>query len=671
MAETKQWWLGYPWRMVQTNLREIDMEKISAEEYVKSLKDFHATVVLLNAAGMIASYDTKLAFHTKSRFLHGDSLASIVDACHDAGIKVICRTDFSKVDEKLVKDHPEWAYLDKNGDMLIQNGYASVCVNGEYQQKYMFDILEEVLTEIPFDGLFCNMSGFLTTDYNSVFHGPCHCENCKRRYKEMFGTDIPELGQQMTPDFGKYMMFANRCSAEHKARMYKAVKEINPNLAINGLDYVRSESASDWGRPSWVYSASSNSRLGIGGKKQPVISDNAAVEYMGFRQRHAAVSPQLQALRQYENLANSGDLSLYIIGLLSDHKDTSALELTREVYKLHSDNEKLFVNQESAAKVMLFKGSNWQRTEEENAGFIDTLTASHIPFDEMTMSDLKSSDQLEGKSLVILPNLNQISADAAAVIDEFAIKGGTVLASGASAFTRDKKTGAVNPLLNCLGIGGLKNKRQKLMSSMFEIKADEAGYFKYCQNTPFIPSGDEVYEVTMNSEAKGYLSLIPEHPFGPPECAVYGQAEDVPGLIVNDYGAGRGIYIPFKAGAFYYGMGFENHFNFLRSVLFGFARASSIAPGLNPMVEVTAKYTTEGLLVQLVNESGCFSGHFYKPMPAYDITLDVTDYVSGSPVSARTINGGNAVLHKTDGRSYVKLDKLNMYEGIVVRRKEK
>ena len=31
------WWEKYPWRMVQTNLREIDMADIDAEAYADSL----------------------------------------------------------------------------------------------------------------------------------------------------------------------------------------------------------------------------------------------------------------------------------------------------------------------------------------------------------------------------------------------------------------------------------------------------------------------------------------------------------------------------------------------------------------------------------------------------------------------------------------------------------
>ena len=64
--ETKGWWIDYPWRMVQTNLREIDMEDIDAAQFARSLKEYHATVVTLNAAGIIASYETDLDFQPRN-----------------------------------------------------------------------------------------------------------------------------------------------------------------------------------------------------------------------------------------------------------------------------------------------------------------------------------------------------------------------------------------------------------------------------------------------------------------------------------------------------------------------------------------------------------------------------------------------------------------------------
>ena len=90
------WWQSRTWRLIQTNLREIDMLDIHAEKVVADLQAFRANVLMINAAGIIASYPTKLPFHYQSPYLKGDSLQTILAACHQAGIRVFARTDFSK-----------------------------------------------------------------------------------------------------------------------------------------------------------------------------------------------------------------------------------------------------------------------------------------------------------------------------------------------------------------------------------------------------------------------------------------------------------------------------------------------------------------------------------------------------------------------------------------------
>jgi hypothetical protein len=67
---------------------------VDAERFVADLQSFHVTSVLLNTAGIIASYPTLLPFQTQSAHLQGDSLAEIIAACHRADIRVLARTDF-------------------------------------------------------------------------------------------------------------------------------------------------------------------------------------------------------------------------------------------------------------------------------------------------------------------------------------------------------------------------------------------------------------------------------------------------------------------------------------------------------------------------------------------------------------------------------------------------
>ena len=162
----ENWWIDYPWRMVQTNLRETDMISMDASSFAKELKEYGATVVTLNAAGILASYDTKLSYQKKNSYLTGDTLKQMIDECHALGIKVIARCDFSKVPSEIYKEHPEWAHVNKDGQPFDYNGFVQTCINSDYQQKYIFEILEELFTGHDFDGLFCNMSGTMAVDYD-------------------------------------------------------------------------------------------------------------------------------------------------------------------------------------------------------------------------------------------------------------------------------------------------------------------------------------------------------------------------------------------------------------------------------------------------------------------------------------------------------------------------
>lgn len=290
------WWETHPWRMVQTNLREIDMRDIDAKAYARQLKEFGATVVNLNAAGIVASYDTALCDHPKSQYLTGSSLKEIVEECHKQGIRVIARTDFSRIQYEVYERHPDWAARTVNGDIVNFNGYVNTCVNGGYQQEYMYEILKELFTTHPFDGLFCNMSGGYLSDYSGKFYGTCYCENCKKKYREEYGEEMPKISDPRKLFGSKNMAFLEKSVSEHKASLHKFLRELNPELSINGLDFVRGESNTDYGRSGWHYTSSTNSRVAAGPDRR-IPSDNASVDFLGFRHRHISVSPELMELQ--------------------------------------------------------------------------------------------------------------------------------------------------------------------------------------------------------------------------------------------------------------------------------------------------------------------------------------------------------------------------------------
>jgi hypothetical protein len=92
------WWNRAPYRLVQTNLREIDAT-IDVDAYVQSMVDASANIVLINVSGVVANYPTKLPFQYKNPFMKGDLAGDLIKGLHAKGIKVIGRFDFSKINE--------------------------------------------------------------------------------------------------------------------------------------------------------------------------------------------------------------------------------------------------------------------------------------------------------------------------------------------------------------------------------------------------------------------------------------------------------------------------------------------------------------------------------------------------------------------------------------------
>lgn len=650
MSEAKHWWQGYPWRMVQTNFREIDMEGIQAEAFAQSLADFGATVVTLNAGGILASYESKLPYHTVSQYLTGSTLRELVDACHAKGIKVIARMDFSKVPYAVYEQHPDWAFRTADGGIVNQNGFVQTCQNSVYQQEKVPEILQELLATHPFDGVYCNMSGFVATGYDGSIYGMCTCDRCKAGFKAAFGMDAPEKLDMKNPVAMRYMGFQAGSGKKLRAKMTAAIKAISPEIAVDKVDYLRSESHTDIDVPIWVYSASSNARqTAFSG----LVCDNASVDYMGFRYRESSVSPAVSQLRQWQNLANAGSTSVYVIGRLDNHRDKSTFAGHEKVFRFHQQHEDIVVGRTSAAEVLLVAKGQAGRSDPESYGWIRALTASHVPFDETKPAGLTEA-ALTGKRVVILADAKDLQPAQCQLVDAFAQNGGTVIVSGESGVRGDVAT------LKCLGVEAV-TQRQKTVSTVFAPNEQDAAVLKRTATAPVVAAGPAVRVCAYEAGVKKYLHTEPEPKYGPPEIAYHTEETAEPGLTVNAFGGGKGVFIPWNCGGFYHAEGYPNTLNFMQDMLFEVAGLPQLAPGLHPTVELVLSKKENKTVVSLINGSGYFGNSFFEPIPMADIVLEIP----GEFTAAAALNGGVVTLK--DGKLY--LNQLKDFEMIVLEEK--
>lgn len=661
-----EWWKDYPWRMIQTNLRQIDMRDINAGRFVEDLLSFDATVVLFNAAGIIANYPTDLDYEPVNEYLTGDSMAKIIEKCHDAGIRIMARTDFSKVREPVYEKHPGWAFRDAEGKIVNYNGDVHVCPNGPYQQEYMFKIITDMFKRLPFDGIFYNMGGFQTKDYSYNYHGICHCQNCERKFKERFGLELPKKEDMNDPVYRKHRVFQEECIRDLNERLAKHVRAIGAGIAMNDHEYQRIESNTEIGRPLplWQYAAASNTRnSGLRGSgKHP---SNTSVDFLGFYYRHVAVSPHLQELRMWQNLANLGGLDYYLIGRLDNHGDKSGYAGIRKVFKFAKENYEELKGLDSDAKVALFHKSHWD-DDPEVRGWIRALTENHIPFDEIQLSRLSNTDQIRPYQLAILPDLKFMADDKAAIFDEFANKGGTVLASGETSFWDGSFEKRPGPALKCLGVEEVYYHRKDMLSAMFLVDTpEEKEIFTRYRDTRYIAFGSDLVFTKPNPKAKKWLRMLAPQMYGPPERCYGLNENDQPAFTSFPYGQGLGLYIPWKPGAFLYREGYSNTEWFMWDVLEHICKVKSIAPDLSPMVETTLASRPNRTVIQMVNTSGHFGNSYFAPLALNNVELRIP--VSAPVREARTLyRKGRLEYRQTDGFVEISLPFLGEYEAVVL-----
>lgn len=663
-----KWWKNYPWRMIQTNLREIDFIDLDPVRFVADLKRFHATVALINAGGISASYPTELPWQAQNPWANNDKLKTLVELCHENGIRVIARTDFSKVKEHIYAQHPEWAFRTAQGDVMNYNGYVQTCPSSVYQQEYTFETLREMFTKIPFDGLFCNMGGFQTRDYSFVDYGYCHCEACRTRFREMYGyDDLPEKEDMSDPVYIAYAEFQKRSVREYRRKMVAFLKTFDRELCFDDEDYARIESSTELHRrlPHWQYHASSNCRIILGDGSSDIICSNTSVDYVGYALREMAVSPAQQRLRAWQNIANLGGLDYYIMSRIDNHLDRSGFEGMQQVFAFHAEHEKVYQGLKNTARVLLHRDDRWVATEEEK-GWIRTLTEAHIPFAEILPTEYAQAD-LSKYDLIIFPDSQYLRTEDIQKTNEFVAAGGTIICVGGTGLADERKGRKTAPSLVCQGIRSVREERSDMASAMFLISQEDKAVFTSFTETDVIGLGDR-YLFLEPDTAQKQLKMVPVHPFGPPECCYFDTVSEEAGFFTNDYGKGRAITLPWYPGEFYARTGFDRLRLFMQDMIINLCGAVSIAPDLTEMAEVTLSRKPGELVLQLVNHTGIFGVSFVRPVPLYDLHFCLA--VPQKPAAVSALNGGTVEWNYQDGKLILELKQLQEYEAIVISQEE-
>ena len=624
------WWNREPYRLVQTNLREIDAT-MYVDAYVKSMVDANVNIVLINVGGIVANYPTELPYQYRNTFMKGDLVGDLINGLHDKGIRVIGRFDFSKINETMAAKKPEWLYVSTKGEHVNYNGQVHTCVNGGYQQEYSLKILTEALSKYPLDGIFFNMIGYTTSDYSGNNHGICQCENCKRRFHEFSGYELPVRQDMNNPAFIKYNEFKKITSDELFNKIGDHIKTLNPALMINtytdtGVDMIASESSSEVNNENeWNYSATDNVKRVLGSYKDR-SPGNLLIYFQAIGYRHVGTSPHLAKVWMLENMLHGAPLGFVVIGTLVNYEDRVFIPTLNDLYGFHKANEKLFTNVQSVNKVALIRGSR-----DEYQGIIKMLTEEHIMYDIIEPSAIGSERlprKIDEYEAIILGEVTNMDTQLIEAIDEYVNNGGKVLTTGFTS-TRDEFGKQLNSLrLKSLGVKPAYELFQRERSSYLKVSDDDKkslGRDEFKDFSIMMMYSDFMKCQTVGN-ATGYMRFLPGTQFGPPEKCYFMDDEitEFPGLIYNTYGKGKSVFIPWKIGTQYRQKGHYMHKTLFVAALRNLLNVeNTIVTNASPLIEMTHMANRNGAYewLGLINHSGQIGGSYLEPTTINNINI--------------------------------------------------
>lgn len=662
---TTRWWQA-PLRIVQVNLQVVDTPLLDPDEVMRQLREeLHANAVVFNAGGIYAFYPTQVPHHFPNPYLEGrDLLGESVEAAHRHGLKYIARVDFSKADDSIFHQRPEWFAKTPEGQPLAVGEprygpwsllYAT-CTNGGYcGEDVAHPVMEEILS-YDVDGLF----------YNGASYRVCHCGECRRRYREAYGEELPDDPGQFRDDWAQ-RSFVGNMQAIHRVchalrpdvpwlgHYWLPDRMMHSVLRSHGLrlpaalgtyaDVPCSEPADILNagylekRPSWYSGMTARLGRAVLGGVPPIVIIHACT---GMSWRHTTLPEHEYRYWLSQVVAHGGNLWHTLTGIPNTQYDRRILDVVGSFNALLERHEALLADTELVAPVaVVFSAQSIRETgPEEFLGTIEALLNHQIPF-AFLLAEHLTDKGLAGFDTCVLPSVRLLSDEATAALQRFAARGGGLVASFETGLCDE--CGGVRPapaLADLFGVQCAGHYLRGQSSSYMRVEDPEHPLLAGIGPTQHIANQLDLLQVTGAHPAP--LTLVP--PFATPQAAgspperasIPTQRTGIPLAVCGE----RSVYFAGEIGRLVWKYRLSDHQDLLANAV------RLVTPRRMPVevegphsLQVSLYRRGEDLLVHLVNGTG--DRPLQDTIPLHDVRLRLC--VPNGPVGARAVFSGQSL----------------------------
>ena len=571
----EKWWESEPLRIVELE------EGYEFAEKAQLLNDLGANMEHLTTFTGTSPGTSFLSNHHlfTGKKVDLDSLKDYLVEAHKKDIKVVIYYNVHAIASSYAHQHPDWQQIQDDGNP-IEHVYgidSSFCINSPWREE-VFETLRK-LASYNIDGVFYDGPIF--------FSNTCHCDSCKKLFREKYKREIPSKtkvsSMRTGAEWKDLLEFQSNSIVRFLKDSNKILKDINPQflLYMNGstlgatwptgrdnrkiikeTDILGAEGGFLYGALAEpIYKPGAVAKLlETQADGKPTVIFNAAKQGPWAR---STLAPGEISILYSQTISHQANVWLAVSDEPLFHK--KEMEVIKKYNRFIKENPEPFFKTKSIARIGLlwtqeasnyYTGSSVPLTDftkemsaskggnlsEEFYGFYDGLSRQYFPFDVIDEASLGSD--LTKYDLIIFPNASCFKKEDAGKIRAFVREGGNIIATfETSLYNEDGEKLDEFQLKDVFGIEHTGDVFGPLNYDYVSLKDETDFSFKEIKEKfTYAPT----YGLKLKARAAAKVPAF----FCKPLAGSYAgrpEVTDVPFIIENKYGKGRSIYV---AGTF-------------------------------------------------------------------------------------------------------------------------
>ncbi len=626
--KTKLWWQK-PLRVIQPNLQIKDTAQIDPERLAAQMEEMGANTMVFNVGGIYAWYASQVPHHHVNEYLptEFDLLQAVIEACHRRNIRFVARFDFSKAEDLVYLQKPQWFVrkADRQPEIIGAKRpgewslLMSTCANSAYRNEAVaIPVLAEVLDRYDIDGIF----------FNNPQYALCECETCRQKYKLTYGKELPVTPDQYEPDWKSI------CMRDNMDLMYRFIKGKKPEVPMILYYNLYHDNLFDREKTADMLCTESQDILSLGhgsipefwrpalgmklGRSLPERPAPFGIVHScpGMDWRHTGLPPAEFQFWLAQIPANGGSIWHSITGVPDTITDKRILRIVSDVNHGIMKTESYMDGALPYSQLALL----WNAAKSAE-GWADGLINNQIPFD-MLLIEQATIEKLATYKAVVVPENFPLTQQLVEQLTAYVQQGGSLIMEGRLQLEQFE-------LLPLLGITADYDISENLEASYLRFEGVNNPLQIGMEETELIPHrGQVVYCQPAGPKTQVLATLVP--PFSPmdsvgapPERAsMLVDRTDLPLALLHPYGQGRVLYYPFQLSQLINEYRLGEHYQLL-------ANGIDLALDFEPFIrvtpysglQVTVFRKEQEILVHLVNGAGRRPLSTTLPLYNIEVTL--------------------------------------------------